>query len=231
LREIEQGAEEIRSAQGVTAARIAVGATPLARSWVVPKAVTRLLQRYRGISVRIADGAYDPLLKALRGAEIDMLVGALREPPPVRDVVQERLFSDPLSVVVRCGHPLTGTAAVSVRELAAWPWVLPGPGSPTRVLFERLFERAGVPAPEPAVEASSHVAVRGLLIENDMVTLVSRHQIRYEERSRLLQAVAVDLPGTARPIGLTTRADWIPTPLQVEFLGLLRETGQAELSQ
>jgi DNA-binding transcriptional LysR family regulator len=118
-----------------------------------------------------------------------------------------------------------------LRQLAAWPWVLPAPGTPTRAHFERLFEEAGLRAPEPAVEASSHIAVRGLLIENDMVTLVSRHQIRYEERHGLLQAVAVDLAGTARPIGLTTRADWVPTPLQAEFLGLLREASRAELSQ
>jgi DNA-binding transcriptional LysR family regulator len=231
LREIEQAAEEIRTAQGSLAARLAVGATPLARAWVVPRAVAQLLRRHRGISVRIADGAYDSLLKALRSAEIDMMVGALREPPPVRDVVEERLFSEPLSVVVRPGHPLTRQPNVSLRSLAEWPWVLPARGAPTRMHFERLFKEAGLAAPEPAAEASSHIAVRGLLIESDMVTLLSRHQIRYEQRNGLLQSVAVDLPGTARPIGLTTRADWLPTPLQAEFLELLRETCRAELSQ
>jgi DNA-binding transcriptional LysR family regulator len=231
LREIEQAAEEIRCAQGVTAARIAVGATPLARAWVVPRAVALLLRRYRGIAVRIVDGPYDTLLRALRGAEVDLMVGALREPPPVRDVAQERLFTDPLSVVARSGHPLARSRSVSWRRLARWPWVLPARGTPTRRQFERLFREAGVPAPEPAVEASSQIALRGLLIENDMVTLISRHQVGYEVRSRLLEPIAVDLPGTARPIGISTRADWVPTPLQAEFVGLLREVGRGDLSQ
>ena len=69
--------------------------------------------------------------------------------------------------------------------------------------------------------------MRGLLLENDMATLISRHQVRYEEAAGLLEAVRLDLGDTARPIGITTRANWVPTRLQGEFIAILREVCRA----
>jgi len=129
--------------------------------------------------------------------------------------------------VVRKGHSLTGTRKPSVEVLARQSWVLPAVGTPTRQHFERIFTEKGLAAPEPAVEASSLIAVRGLLLENDMATLISRHQVRYEEAAGLLEAVKLDLGDTARPIGITTRANWVPTRLQGEFIAILREVCRA----
>ena len=188
-----------------------------------PRAIASLLERYPGSRVRIADASYDPLLAQLRSGAIDVMVGALRQPPPVEDVVETALFSEPLSVVVRKGHPLAAARKPSIEMLAQQSWVLPAAGTPTRQHFERIFAEKGLAAPEPAVEASSLIAVRGLLLENDMATLISRHQVRYEEAAGLLEAVKLDLGDTARPIGVTTRADWVPTRLQGEFIAVLRE--------
>jgi len=225
--EIDQAREEIRDDQGTVAARIAIGSMPLARTYLVPRAIASLLARYPGSRVRIADGSYDPLLAQLRSGAIDVMVGALRQPPPVEDAVETALFSDPLAVVVRKGHPLTGTRKPSIEMLARQSWVLPAAGTPTRQHFERIFTDNGLAAPEPAVEASSLIAVRGLLLENDMATLISRHQVRYEEAAGLLVAVKLDLGDTARPIGITTRANWVPTRLQGEFIAILREVCRA----
>lgn len=225
--EIEQAREEIRDDQGTVAARIAIGSMPLARTYLVPRAIATLLARYPGSRVRIADGSYDPLLAQLRSGAIDVMVGALRQPAPVEDVVETALFSDPLAVVVRKGHPLTGTRKPSIETLARQSWVLPAAGTPTRQHFERIFSEKGLAAPEPAVEASSLIAVRGLLLENDMATLISRHQVRYEASAGLLEAVKLDLGDTARPIGITTRANWVPTRLQGEFVAILREVCRA----
>jgi len=221
--EIDQAREEMRDEHGTVAARIAVGSMPLARTYIVPRAVATLLERYPGSRVRIADASYDPLLAQLRSGAIDVMVGALRQPPPVEDVVETVLFSEPLSVVVRAGHALAAARKPSIEMLSRQSWVLPAAGTPTRQHFERIFTEKGLVPPEPAVEASSLIAVRGLLLENDMATLISRHQVRYEEAAGLLEAVKLDLGDTARPIGITTRANWVPTRLQGEFIAVLRE--------
>jgi LysR family transcriptional regulator of gallate degradation len=221
--EIDQAREEIHDEQGTVAARIAVGSMPLARTYIVPRAIAILLERYPGSRVRLADSSYQPLLAQLRSGAIDLMIGALRQPPPVDDVIEAALFSEPLSVVVRRGHPLAAARKPSIEMLAHQSWVLPARGTPTRQHFERIFTENGLTAPEPAVEASSLIAVRGLLLENDMATLISRHQVRYEETAGLLEAVKLDLGDTARPIGITTRENWVPTRLQAEFIAILRE--------
>lgn len=48
--------------------------------------------------------------------------------------------------------------------------------------------------------------LRGLLLEADQITVLSRQQIYYEEKHGLLTALPFKLPGTARPIGITLRA-------------------------
>ncbi len=42
----------------------------------------------------------------------------------------------------------------------------------------------------------------------------------------LLVQLPIDLPESDRPIGLTVRADWKPTPLQAKFLDIIRRTSE-----
>ena len=43
-------------------------------------------------------------------------------------------------------------------------------------------------------------------MDSDSVTMLSRHQVQREVQAGMLAALNIDLPGTERPIGLTTRA-------------------------
>jgi LysR family transcriptional regulator of gallate degradation len=47
--------------------------------------------------------------------------------------------------------------------------------------------------------------LRGLLLESDRVTILSRHQILFEEQCGLLAVLTFELNGTARAIGITRR--------------------------
>jgi hypothetical protein len=54
------------------------------------------------------------------------------------------------------------------------------------------------------------------------VALLSADQVRFEVESGRLAVLRKDLPGTRRAIGLSTRIDWKPTPVQQEYVVLLR---------
>jgi LysR family transcriptional regulator of gallate degradation len=47
--------------------------------------------------------------------------------------------------------------------------------------------------------------LRGLLLESDRVTVLSRHQIRFEEQSGMLAVLPFEFTGTDRAIGMTRR--------------------------
>ncbi len=56
------------------------------------------------------------------------------------------------------------------------------------------------------------------------MTIISLNQIGGVERAQgLMVPLDVPLEGSARPIGLTTRRGWTPTPTQARFLELIRE--------
>jgi DNA-binding transcriptional LysR family regulator len=220
--EIRQGLDELRERRGLIDGRVLVGSLPLARTYLLPTAVNQLLSRYPDIKLRIVDGAYGELLHGLRHGQLDCIIGALRLPPPSLDIVQESLFSDPLSIIVRPRHPILQGAPPDATSLARFDWVVPREGTPARSHFAAFFETAGVPVPTRVIECSSLVATRGLLIQSDRLALLSKAQVRYEVAANLLAVLPAPLPGTNRPIGITTRRDWQATKTQAAFLAILR---------
>jgi len=220
--EIRQGFEEVSELRGNMMSRISVGCLPLARAELLPKAVSQLLKTYRDAMVSILDGPYSEQLHALRYGQIDWIIGALRSPAPTTDIVQEPLFEEPLSIVVRTGHPLLGKRLPDPAALAKLEWIAPKEHTPTRDLFTAFFARDGVATPKRIIECSSLVATRGLLQHSDRAALLSPVQIRGDISTNQLALLGNPLPGTNRSIGMTVRVDWEPTIVQAEFTKIIR---------
>lgn len=222
--EIQQGYFEVGEFLGRDSTRIRVGALPLSRTAILPAAIDRLLGETGGqLQLHCVDGPYATLLRDLRFGELDFLIGALRDPVPADDVVQERLFDDPLSVVAPATHPLAGREGLRLDDLLEYPWIAPPKATPSG---SYLFESLGIPQlPDTPVRivASSLVLVRGLMMRGDYLTIMSRKQIEVEQDRGLLVPLSVELEDSLRPIGLTFRAGWQPTPTQRRFLDMIRD--------
>ncbi|MCC3304437.1 LysR family transcriptional regulator [Sneathiella sp. HT1-7] len=223
--ELMQGYMEIEEYKGIDSGRIVIGTMPLARTYILPTAINRVLEKRPGVQISVIDGRYEDLLHGLRYSEIDILIGALRNPAPIDDVVEEAVFEDELALFVRADHPLTKKKTITIEELAAYPWITPREGSPTRNRFEELFSKQKQPLPEGLIEASSLILIRGLLMDSDRITILSAHQTRHEREQGLLVPLPFDIGDTRRPIGLTTRLDWHPTTTQAELVEALRMAG------
>ena len=85
-------------------------------------------------------------------------------------------------------------------------------GSPSRELLERFFSESRQAPPVPAVETGDLAVLRGLLMESDMLTAISAHQLRYEIRDGSLVVLDFPLDRTRREIGLTQRLGAFPAP-------------------
>ena len=220
--EVAQGQAEVAAAQGTGSGATTIGAMPLARSVLVARAVLEFAQTRPEHAISILDGPYDSMLAALRRGGADVLVGALRDPAPFEDIVQEHVFDDPLAIVVGAGHPLAGVAAPTLAALARFPWIAPRRDSPLRRHFDALvvrLERRPAVAP---IECNSLVAARSLLIASDRVMLLSEHQIHHELETGQLVALPHPFGPVTRSIGLTVRRDWRPTEVQAQLVEGLR---------
>ena len=199
--------------------RLVVGAMPLSRARVLPRAIAALLREAPGATIDVVEGSWRELVEPLRDGVVDLMIGALRPESPV-GLTQAALFDDRLAVVARAAHPLAGTDAPSRAELAAYPWIVGSAETPLRTHFDALFSDAPPPAP---VECGSVMTIRGVLLDSDCLTLLSPDQIALEVETGLLALIGRPRDDMVRTIGVSTRADWRPTALQTRFLELLAE--------
>lgn len=220
--ELEQGRDELTRLRGRDASRIGIGSMPLSRSQILPAACDALLGEAAEVQLRIVDAPYSDLLRGLRYGELDVLIGALRHPPPSDDVVQEPLFDDPLAILASPDHPLAGRHGLTLDDTLAYPWIAPPRDTPAGAYLFRTLGIGAMAQTPVRVVTSSMVLVRGMLARGDYVTILSPRQAAVEIELGLMVPLDIPLPGSARPIGLTTRADWMPTPTQARFLDLLR---------
>ncbi len=221
--EIEQGYYEISALQSREVGKIIIGSMPLARTSILPDVINRFTLSHPDIGLDVVDAPYSDLLFHLRNGDLDVLIGALRFPSPADDIVQEELISPPLAIVGRKDHPLHQADSLELEQLVDYGWVVPRKGTPTRAFFDTLFADRGLPTPRRLVETSSQILIRSLLNGSDRLTLISTHQVEQELRQSILSVIPYDLSHTRRPIGITVRRDWHPTPTQNYFLDLLKD--------
>lgn len=228
MAEIRQGSFEVSAFLGQDSTRIVVGAMPLSRAAILPAAIDQLVGGAGAkAQIQTVDGAYSTLLRDLRFGEIDFLIGALRDPTPTEDVVQEALFDDTLLVVVAQDHPLVSMQIVTLDDTLSYPWIAPPTATPSGKYLHEILGIPQLPNSPVRLVASSMILVRELMLCGEYVTIMSRGQFDVESKGQGLVALPIDLPESARPIGLTFRQGWQPTPTQGRFLDLIR--GQAAL--
>lgn len=216
--ELVAAASELAVLKGHEAGRITIGAMPLSRARLLPAAVTAFHRRHPQVEIRIVEGSHAELIEPLRDGEIDLLIGALRDPGPGDDVVQRPLFADRPVIIGRAGHPLAGQATVDDPGLARYEWTIAAPGTPLRNLWQRMFDRIGVAAPAVSIECGSVIAIRQILLDSDFLTLLSPDQVAAELAAGWLAKICDAPSGLDRTIGITTRREWRPTILQSAFL-------------
>jgi len=225
--EIEQARAEVHALSGGESGRTVIGAMPLARSYLLPAALLEFTHEHPRHSVAIIEGTYEHMLAGLRSGESDLLIGALRDPAPASDVLQEHLFDDPLAIIARAEHPLARHQRVTPASLRKYQWIAPRAGSPLRVHFNALLASTGGAMQTPPLECNSLAAARAFLLESDRIMLLSAHQIHYEMQAGLLVALPHPAGKVVRPIGLTLRKNWSPTSTQQRLLEILRRSARA----
>jgi len=222
LNEIRHIPEDLAAQKGVLTGTVHVGALPLCRSSLLPRAITHLVSRYPGIKVVTNESAFSALVTEMRAGDIDFILGALRQNDAVLDIHNQVLFDEELILLVRPEHPLAGRP-LAPDDLALAQWILPRENSPARHLLGSAFQALGMNEPQPVVESGDLAIVRGLLLQSDMVAAVSSHQLDYELRAGILIPLKLNLPNTRREIGLTFRQGALHSPAAKALLQSISE--------
>lgn len=154
--------------RGLRRGRVEIVAFASALASIVPPVIAEFQQAYPGVEVGVVEAETEPALAALRGGAADVAAIHLMPGQDViddDDLVRAVLTADPLRLVLPTGHRLGSSEAVSPRELATEPLIVPhadGPAGPFRALVEDLFARHGL-KPRLAYELDDLQAVQAFV--------------------------------------------------------------------
>ena len=140
---------EIRLAKGMELGELRIGVGPWGGAAMVAPVIGRLHAQHPRLRLRVVVAPWRELPARLRAREVDIVVGALRGIEQLDEFAIDGLTDHDMVVVGRSGHPLTGTAAVTVARPRGLPARRPRdglrsgrPGRRTRQLDHRPDSRA-----------------------------------------------------------------------------------------
>lgn len=159
---------------GAASPLLRIGAFPHTTTTVLPQIVQALLAGPIIWRLQILSSSAEHLLQQLIAGEIDLLLGQLprhaASTPSINGLAQRVLYRGRLAVVAGRTHPLSRRRQLALSDLLAWPWVLPGVQSTTRVALVDAFLRQGLAPPLPVVESPSFFYSLSLLANTDLLT-------------------------------------------------------------
>lgn len=195
---------------------IVVGVLLLDPTILLTTAIREMGKKFNDVRLVMVSGSYESLLQKLNSGKIDLMIGLLKRPEYAENIREEPLYRDRYCVVARSDHPLTKKNAVSINDLRAYDWILPQRGSPRRLAFEHIFSD-GAP-PSASIETYSLSTIRVVLMESDMLTVLSATEMLCEEKIGLRAPVRFVVPDEGPMVGITRTKDWKPNAVQAAFL-------------
>jgi LysR family pca operon transcriptional activator len=154
----------------------------------------------------VESGPSPHLLGLLRAGGIDLVVGRMPAPEVMAGLTFEHLYSEPLVLAVRPGHPLLTETVPSLRMVEPFPALVPPRGAIIRQTVETVLLAAGIARLPREIETVSNSFGRAYACLSDAVWFISRSVVAADLQSGALVALDVDMSASYGAIGITTRA-------------------------
>jgi DNA-binding transcriptional LysR family regulator len=191
--ELDRAQREIRQLLGMERGRIVIGTAPHFAELILPRAIIEFQGAHPHVEICVIAGYLSTLASAVKTSVIDFGLATLSS-HVIGDAdlaTKVLLPSRSARVYAAASNRLTARRRVLPRDLVAGPWLLPQKSNFYRGKFASLFEQAGLPAPQAAVEFESLSLARRLLIEGPYLSFFSKAVLNDEIELGLVKPVNV----------------------------------------
>lgn len=201
---------------------LALGALPVAATGVLPGVLTQLKAAHPAIRIRLQQGRLEEVLPLLASGEIDLIVGRLYEPAVPDGFVRETLWTEPISILARAGHPIFAlNRTVQADELSGYELVLPTVTQRVGQEIEHLVSLLALDT-ATSLRSSSYGFIREMLHGTDLLAVMPRLMMVGDLLRGTLRVVPLALPAPDRPAGLILSPDRALGPAARAFVQCLR---------
>ena len=221
---------ELRDAARDMAEIVAGGAGHVRIGAVTGPALDRVLPALRTVrlaqpqvTVEVIVATSDILCQQLLSGRIDFAIGRLPDGPErhLLDIVP--IAAEPVTLVVRRGHPLDRGRAIAVIDLLTYDWIMPGPESILcRAVLARLSDHK-MPHPPQRLATASFLLTLALLQQSNAIAPLARAvaDTFASAPDAAYMQLPIDLGIEVPPFGLLTRSNMVLTPVAQRLAELI----------
>ncbi|MBL4603131.1 MAG: LysR family transcriptional regulator [Emcibacteraceae bacterium] len=225
LAQVRHASEELISLKNGSSGHLTIGTLLAASAILIPKALLAMKAERPDINITLIEGTNDKLMPALRVGEIDAVIGRLPEFREREGLKQHPLYEEPVSIVVRKGHPLLKYKQLELKDISKHDWILPLSQTTLRRQIESAFRNSSLELPHNTIESISMLVNHKLLIETDMIAVMPFQAISsYSD----LACLPIQLEETKSCVGVTVRSQDFYSPTLQYFLDTLDEVLKAD---
>jgi DNA-binding transcriptional LysR family regulator len=154
---LEDGRQELADLAGLTRGTVTVAATTLR---LLPDLLGAFRDRYPGVNFRLSQASTAEMQARLGSGEIDLCLASAPIAGPAMHSVA--LFTEDILLAVPPRHRLAGRGRISLREVAAEPFISPKRGYWSRDLTDDACRQAGF-TPDIICEGDEPGAIHSLV--------------------------------------------------------------------
>lgn len=213
---VERVGHEATGSKELRAGRLKIGGFPSATSRILPVLMGNFNDRYPGVEIVLIEGTDQEVLDYIRSREVE--VGFVTLPAGELDTVP--VGEDEMLAVLPEAHPLASADAVSLKELAAEPFVMSKGGC--EPLISSAFRSAGR-KPDIRFEVRDMSTILAMVGEGLGVTVVPELALPPQPESlTIFRTVPLD-PPVRRHLALAIRSLEAASPAAAAFIQLAGE--------
>lgn len=226
LASLNQAHDELAGLKAGRFGQVAVGCITAPGLTLLPPAVARVKREHPSLRVSLEIETSPVLLDRLAQGKLDILVARLFAEHDKSQLRYEALVEEPISAIVRPGHPLLGMSGLTLRDLLAAGWIVPPAGSVLRHRFDLMFQEEGLAPPIDLIETSALLFMTRMLQQSDMVAIVANDVARYYSAHGIVSILPVAMNCQMDNFGLITRTDRLLSPAAQVMMRALKAVCQ-----
>lgn len=212
LGSLNQAHDELMALKAGSFGQVNVGAITSPGLTLLPPAVAMVKREQPNLRVSLEIETSPVLLERLEQGKLDILVARLFAEHDKSQLRYEALIEEPVSAVVRPGHPMLGMSSLTLGDVVDAGWILPPAGSVLRHRFDLLFQQDGLPPPVNTVETSALLFITHMLQQSDMVAVLAADVAHYYAAHGLVVLLPLAMPCHMDAFGIITRTDRLLSP-------------------
>lgn len=203
--EMRRAQEDIAYMKGELTGSVATAITPSIALTLFPSAFRAFRHRMPDAKVSLYEGFLSTSLPRLRDGTLDFVLAAAQPEYLGPEFTHSELYSVPMAVVARVGHPYADCTSLS--QLHKVEWVLNPSAESTNQKFLDCFKAYGLSAPALVTACPSAMIVHALIRETDALAAIPMQMLDVEwfRQGLIILPITDELPSMS--FRLITRRD------------------------